>query len=186
MNWKCIVQAEINILKTTYFSSWWNVVQLTIKKDCLFFVQLLCFKNNNEKISRSFSGQTALHLASFYGHEDVVIELINYGASVNAADSSGYNPLHVSQLFDAFNLFNPCSLNSIASRASPFEFSQRKVTIFKYQSAFEPRKSVQFFVFSSDHQGLIKTILERSFHTLFLPHVKDIGHCRATRHCYVL
>jgi hypothetical protein len=45
------------------------------------------------------TGQTALHLATFYGHEEVVIELINHGASVNAADSSGYSSLHVTTIF---------------------------------------------------------------------------------------
>jgi hypothetical protein len=44
-----------------------------------------------------FSGQTALHLASFYGHEEVVVELLNFGANVNTADSSGYTSLHVRQ-----------------------------------------------------------------------------------------
>lgn len=45
--------------------------------------------------AKNHDGQTALHLASFFGREDVLIELIRFGASVNDVDSSGYTPLHV-------------------------------------------------------------------------------------------
>jgi ankyrin repeat protein len=55
-----------------------------------------------------FSGQTALHLASFYGHEEVVVELLNFGANVNTADSSGYTSLHVRQKQKKSHFYNIC------------------------------------------------------------------------------
>ena len=36
-----------------------------------------------------------MHLATFYGHIEVVDHLIQYGANVNQANSSGYTCLHV-------------------------------------------------------------------------------------------
>jgi len=40
--------------------------------------------------ARNRDGQTAVHLAAFYGHEQVLRALIGHGAAVNAIDSSGY------------------------------------------------------------------------------------------------
>ena len=45
--------------------------------------------------AKNRDGQSALHLAAFYGHQDIVALLIRHGAGVNVADLSGYTPLHV-------------------------------------------------------------------------------------------
>jgi tyrosine-protein kinase len=45
--------------------------------------------------AKNHDGQCAVHLAAFYGHVEVLAKLIDYGANVNVADSSGYSPLHV-------------------------------------------------------------------------------------------
>ena len=44
--------------------------------------------------AKNHDGQTAVHLASFYGHTEVLRLLLRYGAPANATDSSGYTPLH--------------------------------------------------------------------------------------------
>nr|XP_040564641.1 LOW QUALITY PROTEIN: tyrosine-protein kinase Shark-like [Lepeophtheirus salmonis] len=44
--------------------------------------------------AKNHDGQTATHLAAFYGFDRVIQELHKYNAPVNVADSSGYSPLH--------------------------------------------------------------------------------------------
>jgi tyrosine-protein kinase len=40
------------------------------------------------------NGQTAVHLASMNGKDDILRKLIEYGAGVNLRDTAGYTPLH--------------------------------------------------------------------------------------------
>lgn len=42
-------------------------------------------------------GQTAVHLASVRGQDDILCQLIRCEASVNSRDTAGYTPLHVSK-----------------------------------------------------------------------------------------
>jgi len=44
--------------------------------------------------SKNQDSQTAVHLASYYGHRDILEELLKYGAKVNVSDTEGYTPLH--------------------------------------------------------------------------------------------
>lgn len=39
--------------------------------------------------------QTALHIAVFQGHLDIVERLVGYGAQLNIQDSNGSTPLHL-------------------------------------------------------------------------------------------
>lgn len=45
--------------------------------------------------AKNQNGQTAVHLASMNGKDDILRKLIEYGASVNSRDTAGYTPLHV-------------------------------------------------------------------------------------------
>ena len=45
--------------------------------------------------AKNQNGQTAVHLASMNGKDDILRKLIEYGASVNLRDTAGYTPLHV-------------------------------------------------------------------------------------------
>jgi ankyrin repeat protein/nucleoside phosphorylase len=47
------------------------------------------------KSCRSQYGLTPLHAATFFGREDIVEQVLNQGASVNAQDGSGQTPLHL-------------------------------------------------------------------------------------------
>eukprot|EP00096_Caligus_rogercresseyi_P015214 TRINITY_DN7664_c0_g1_i1.p1 TRINITY_DN7664_c0_g1~~TRINITY_DN7664_c0_g1_i1.p1 ORF type:complete len:691 (-),score=209.29 TRINITY_DN7664_c0_g1_i1:15-2087(-) len=61
--------------------------------DLLIVSELL--KSGYRNVSaKNHDGQTSMHLAAFYGFEEVIRELIKYGAAVNVSDSSGYSPLH--------------------------------------------------------------------------------------------
>lgn len=44
--------------------------------------------------AKNKDGQTAVHLASMTGQNDILGKLIESGASVNLRDSAGYSPLH--------------------------------------------------------------------------------------------
>ncbi|KAJ8970015.1 hypothetical protein NQ314_001444 [Rhamnusium bicolor] len=44
--------------------------------------------------AKNQDGQTAVHLASMSGKNDILGKLIHYGASVNLRDSAGFTPLH--------------------------------------------------------------------------------------------
>ena len=44
--------------------------------------------------AKNQDSQTAVHLASYYGHIGVLEELVKYGAKVNIADTDGFTPLH--------------------------------------------------------------------------------------------
>lgn len=52
--------------------------------------------------AKNQEGQTAVHLASMQGKDDILSKLIECGANVNSRDSAGYTPLHVICYF--FNL----------------------------------------------------------------------------------
>jgi tyrosine-protein kinase len=45
--------------------------------------------------AKNQNGQTAVHLASMNGKDDILRKLIEYGAGVNLRDTAGYTPLHV-------------------------------------------------------------------------------------------
>ncbi|XP_023282967.1 oxysterol-binding protein-related protein 1-like [Seriola lalandi dorsalis] len=49
---------------------------------------------NCRSISKASSGWTPLHLACYFGHRDVVEELLKAGADVNLQDNMGDTPLH--------------------------------------------------------------------------------------------
>jgi hypothetical protein len=56
-------------------------------------VQILV-KNRARIQARNTLGETALHLAAYYGHPKSVRILVKNGADVNAPDSQGNRPLH--------------------------------------------------------------------------------------------
>lgn len=61
--------------------------------NCKVVTELLkCGYRNLE--AKNQEGQTALHLASQMGHDQIVEELISCGANVNCRDTEGYTPLH--------------------------------------------------------------------------------------------
>ena len=45
--------------------------------------------------AKNGDGQTAVHLAVYYGHLTILELLIKHKASTNSADLSGYTPLHM-------------------------------------------------------------------------------------------
>jgi tyrosine-protein kinase len=45
--------------------------------------------------AKNQEGQTAVHLASRMGKDDILKKLIESGANVNCRDTAGYTPLHV-------------------------------------------------------------------------------------------
>jgi ankyrin repeat protein len=45
--------------------------------------------------AKNQEGQTAVHLASRMGKDDILKKLIESGANVNCRDKAGYTPLHV-------------------------------------------------------------------------------------------
>lgn len=45
--------------------------------------------------TKNDEGQTAVHLASLNGKDDILRKLICHGASINMRDTAGYTPLHV-------------------------------------------------------------------------------------------
>ncbi len=65
----------------------------------IVFQMLQCKeKDGRDMRAKNPDGQCAAHLAAFYGHDEVLSLLIEYGGDpnlVNVADSSGYTPLHV-------------------------------------------------------------------------------------------
>ena len=66
--------------------------------------------------AKNQNSQTAVHLASFYGHTAVLEELVKYGAKVNIADTDGYSPLHFASMAN-----HPLSVKILLERggASP-------------------------------------------------------------------
>jgi len=61
--------------------------------NCKVVYELLkCGYRNLE--SKNQEGQTALHLASLMGQDQIVEKLISCGANVNCRDTEGYTPLH--------------------------------------------------------------------------------------------
>lgn len=46
--------------------------------------------------AKNHDGQTAVLIASMYGKDDILRELIDYGANANSRDTAGNTPLHVS------------------------------------------------------------------------------------------
>lgn len=46
--------------------------------------------------TKNHEGQTAVHLASLNGKDDILRKLISHGANINTRDTAGYTPLHVS------------------------------------------------------------------------------------------
>jgi ankyrin repeat protein len=46
--------------------------------------------------AKNQEGQTAVHLASRMGKDDILKKLIESGANINCRDTAGYTPLHVS------------------------------------------------------------------------------------------
>ena len=50
--------------------------------------------------AKNQDSQTAVHLASFYGHCGVLEELVRYGAKVNITDTEGDTPLHYASRAD--------------------------------------------------------------------------------------
>ena len=45
--------------------------------------------------AKNNDGHCAVHLAAFFGHSEVLLLLIKFGANVNVENSSGYTPLHM-------------------------------------------------------------------------------------------
>ena len=50
--------------------------------------------------AKNHDSQTALHLASYYGHVEILESLVRARARVNLADSDGYSPLHYAAMAD--------------------------------------------------------------------------------------
>lgn len=45
--------------------------------------------------AKNQDGQTAVHLASMNGKDEILRKLISHGANMNTRDTAGYTPLHV-------------------------------------------------------------------------------------------
>jgi hypothetical protein len=99
--------SHIYILPAVYFQS-----ALVVELYCLYFVlniQNFCSNpiGNYTVVSellkcgyrsleaKNQEGQTAVHLASRMGKDDILKKLIESGANINCRDTAGYTPLHV-------------------------------------------------------------------------------------------
>ncbi len=71
-----------------------NLLHRAAKEGNVVVVSELLVCGDRNLSAKNADGQTAVHLACFYGREEVLKALIRYGANVNAADASGYSPLH--------------------------------------------------------------------------------------------
>lgn len=50
--------------------------------------------------AKNEDGQTAVHVASRLGQDDILKKLIESKANINCRDTAGYTPLHVSIIYD--------------------------------------------------------------------------------------
>jgi hypothetical protein len=68
-----------------------DLIQAVLANDIVAFGQAL---TNGAQVNHRFlEGQTALHLAAYYGRDEMVKWLIAYGADVEAQDTKGDTPL---------------------------------------------------------------------------------------------
>ncbi|KAF1330957.1 hypothetical protein FI667_g4701, partial [Globisporangium splendens] len=77
----------------------WPLLLWTVKAnqpECLAF---LLTKDTNIHIGNS-SGNTALHMAAYLGHEDLVRMLIKHGATVDARNLTNQTPADLAEIFD--------------------------------------------------------------------------------------
>ena len=86
-------------------------------------IEISQFVLTDTVLAKNHDGNSAIHLAAFYGHIEVIELLVDYGANVNEANSSGYMPLHVAcqnNKVEAVSKLlqlgaNPCLRNQVSS-----------------------------------------------------------------------
>lgn len=71
--------------------------------------------------AKNKDGQTAVHIASMQGKDDILRKLIEYSANVNSRDSAGYTPLHVSRVAFIIHLYKiKCFLVCMSKQFSKY------------------------------------------------------------------
>ena len=88
-------------------------------------VEELLHYGDRDIAAKNHDGHCAVHLAAFFGHSEVLLLLIKFGANVNVANSSGYTPLHMacqSNRYDVLKILleakaNPTIRNHISRYA---------------------------------------------------------------------
>jgi FOG: Ankyrin repeat len=63
--------------------------------------------------AKNQEGQTAVHLASRMGKDDILKKLIESGANINCRDTAGYTPLHVGSLLIVCQIYFGINCSSI-------------------------------------------------------------------------
>eukprot|EP00092_Neocalanus_flemingeri_P028200 GFUD01030624.1.p1 GENE.GFUD01030624.1~~GFUD01030624.1.p1 ORF type:complete len:807 (+),score=129.29 GFUD01030624.1:58-2478(+) len=71
-----------------------NLLHRASTKGNFIVVSELLASGYRNLTAKNHDSQTAVHLASFYGHRDILEQLLKYGAKVNISDTEGYTPLH--------------------------------------------------------------------------------------------
>lgn len=64
-------------------------------RECNYTIVKELLKTGYRHDTKNDEGQTAVHLASLNGKDDILRKLICHGASINTRDTAGYTPLHV-------------------------------------------------------------------------------------------
>ncbi|KAJ8976560.1 hypothetical protein NQ317_014213 [Molorchus minor] len=70
-----------------------NLLHRATSQDNYIIVSEL-LKTGYRHEAKNQDGQTAVHLASIFGHNDILRKLIKHEASVNLRDTAGFTPLH--------------------------------------------------------------------------------------------
>lgn len=82
----------ITFLKIRQFCLVYKLITFSLSGNSTVVLELL--KTDYPHEAKNQDGQTAVHLASMTGQDDILGKLIKFGASVNLRDSAGYTPLH--------------------------------------------------------------------------------------------
>ena len=95
--------------------------------------------------ARNNNGQSAVHLAAFFGHDSVLKCLLNHGANANILDSSGYTPLHFA-----------CQGNKTETLKILLELGRANVTIRNQTTGWVPLHEAAFH----GYEGCAAMLLE--------------------------
>lgn len=92
-------------------------------------------------------GQTAVHLASLNGKDDILRKLICHGAGINTRDTAGYTPLHVRNPFFKQITIVIFFHISVYTRKSNFFFEKDVIVANNFLSVLSAReKSILFCI----------------------------------------